>query len=141
MIAYILDVHWKACPFSRGVWYHVLQQRFANIATFTVISIFSLTDGCRLLLKESWFWKLLILHRNQEGFLLSPIYKAFKRYILDMTFFCQMADFRLFFCRSRISLIHLIYLSLPNLYFYTIRSIAILLQVLNKVHFKVLPQT
>ena len=136
MIAYTLDVHWKACPFRRGVWSHVLQQRFANIATFNVISIFRLTDGCRLLLKESWFWKLLILQRNPEGFLLGPNYKH-----LDMIVFCKTADFRRFFCRSWISLIYFIYLWLPNLYFYTIRSIAIFLQVLNKVHFKVLPQT
>ena len=40
------------------------------------------------------------------------------------------------FCHSQISLICLIYPSLPNLYFYTIRSITMFLKVLNKVNFR-----
>ena len=42
---------------------------------------------------------------------------------------------------SQVSLICLIYLSLLNLCFYTIRSITMFLKVLNKVIFRVLPQT
>ena len=45
------------------------------------------------------------------------------------------------FCHPQISLICLIYPSLPNLYFYTIRSITVFLKVLNKVYFRVLTQT
>ena len=44
------------------------------------------------------------------------------------------------FCHSQISLICLIYLSLPNLYFCTIRSIIIFLKVLNKVNIRTLIQ-
>ena len=55
--------------------------------------------------------------------------QAFKRYISDMTFFCR------FFCHTRISLICLVHLSLLNLYFYTSRSITMLLKVLNNVNF------
>ena len=40
-----------------------------------------------------------------------------------------------FFCHSQISLICMIYLSLPNLYFYTFRSLTVFLKVLNKVYF------
>ena len=67
--------------------------------------------------------------------------QAFKRYISDMTFFRRTVEYHRSFCHSRISLIYLIHLSLPNLYFYTIRSIAMFLKVLNKVNFKVLTQT
>ena len=60
------------------------------------------------------------------------------RFFSDITFFCQMLGFTAaFFCHSQISLISLIYISLPNLNFYTIRSMAMFLKVLNKVNFRV----
>ena len=60
---------------------------------------------------------------------------------LDMDFFRQTAEpSRVFFYHSQI-LICLIYLSLPNLYFYTIRSMTMFLKVLNKVNFRALTQT
>ena len=66
--------------------------------------------------------------------------QAFKMYISDMSFFCQLTEFPWFFCHSSISLICLIHLSLPDLYFCTIRSITMFLKVLNKVNFKILAQ-
>ena len=45
------------------------------------------------------------------------------------------------FCHSQISLICLIYLSLPNLYFCTIKFMIMFLKVLNKVNIKALIQT
>ena len=53
-----------------------------------------------------------------------------------MTFLCQMTEFGCFFHYSRVSLICLICFNLPNLYFYTIRSMTMFLKVLNKVNFK-----
>ena len=51
----------------------------------------------------------------------------------DMTFSAERRISTVSFCYSRISLICLIYLSLLNLYFYTIRSKAMFLKVLTKV--------
>ena len=47
----------------------------------------------------------------------------------------------LLFCQSQISLICFIHLSLPNLYIYNIGSMAMFLEVLNKVNFRALTQT
>ena len=47
----------------------------------------------------------------------------------------------IFFCHSQISLICLIYLSLPDQYFYAIRSMTMFLKVLKKVNFRMLTQT
>ena len=44
------------------------------------------------------------------------------------------------FCHSQISLVCLIYLSLPNLYFCIIRSMIMFLKVLNKVNIRTLIQ-
>ena len=56
-------------------------------------------DSCHELLNWSyvnryvfWFWKLLILNRNQKGFFLSPVYKHLKG-----EFVCFVGVFLLFF--------------------------------------------
>ena len=58
--------------------------------------------------------------------------QAFKRYISDITFFCQSAEFHSLFCHSPISWICLIYISLPNLYFHSIISTKKSLKVLQR---------
>ena len=80
----------------------------------------------------------MILHRNL-GLLLSPVYKYLKDIFQIWPFSIKWRNSTIF-CHSWISLIWLIHLFLPNLYFYTIRSIAIFFKVLNKVTFKCLPK-
>ena len=63
--------------------------------------------------------------------------QAFKVYFRQ-DLFHRTTEFRRLFCHSQISLICLIYLSFPSLYFYTIRSILMFLKVLNFVNFKCL---
>ena len=77
----------------------------------------------------------MILPRNQR-FTPQPSLQAFKRNISNMTVFFQTAEFCWFFVTT--SLIYLIHLFLPNLYFYSIISITIFLKVVNKVNFRVL---
>ena len=55
-----------------------------------------------------------------------------------MTFFHATAEFRCFFHHLWILLICLMYLSLLNLYFYTIRSMTIFLKVVNRVNLEYL---
>ena len=93
------------------------------------------------ILQESYIHKyfdsesyLLILHRNQKGFL-NPIYKNLKGMFETWPFSAERRNSVFFFCHSQISLICMIYLSLPNLYFYTFRSLTVFLKVLNKVYF------
>ena len=46
-----------------------------------LFSCYYYTDGCHWSLNWSyvfWSWKLLILHKNQKRFLLSPVYKLLK---------------------------------------------------------------
>ena len=61
-------------------------------------------------------------------------------FLLNMTLFSRTPPLFIFVTPKYLSLICLIYLSLPNLYFYTIRSITIFLKVLYKVDFRVLIQ-
>ena len=95
---------------------------FANIAKFLRKPI--LKNICKLLL----LWVAIICLRKQH--------------LIFLLLFVRFA-WLLFMNKkiSLISLICLIYLSLPNLYFYTIRSITMFLKVLNKVNFRVLTQT
>ena len=79
------------------------------------------------------------LHRDQKGLLLSPVYKLLKG--IFQRWFCQRTKFCCFFCHCQVLLIFLIHLSLSNQYFYTIRSVAMILKVLTKVKFKVVAQT
>ena len=75
-------------------------------------------------------WIIIVLKSIKEGGLMN----------LE-SFSAKGPNSTVFFCHSRISFICLIYLSLPNLYFYTIRSLTMFLKVLNKVNFRVLTQT
>ena len=87
------------------------------------------------------YFLMLLLNRRYIKSYVNKYLKLFKRYISNMTFFCRTTEFCHSFCHSQISLICLIHLSLPNLYFYTIKSITMFLKVLNKANFRVLTQT
>ena len=115
---------------------------FRLITIFTVIAIFNLLLNRRLVLAKTKFLLISILILKAIDFILKSkrftsqsSLQAFKRYILDMTFFLC------FFGHSWISLICLMNLSLPNLYLYIIRSITMFLKVLSKVNFRALTQT
>ena len=68
---------------------------------------------------------------------------AVLRNVLFSAFFSFLNSFNFRYSNfyTWMSFIRLIYLSVPNLYFYTIRSLAMFLKVLNKVNFRVLTQT
>ena len=88
-------------------------------------------------------WSILILKavqstKKQKRLTSQSSLQTFKRYISDMNFFCWIAKLCHFFCHYHISLICLIHLSMPNIYFYTIRSITMFLRVINKANCKVL---
>ena len=118
---------------------------FRNIAIFTVIAIFILLLNRQLPLiikiklnyEVFWFWKLFNLQRNKKGWLLSRVYKHLKGIFQTWTFSAELQNCH-FFCHYHISLICLIHLSMPNIYFYTIRSITMFLRVINKANCKVL---
>ena len=82
--------------------------------------------------------KAIDSRKKSKRFTYRPSLKAFKRYISNMNFFRQTVELRRFFCHPQISLICLIHFSLPNLYFYSIRSVTMFLKVLSKVNIRVL---
>ena len=98
------------------------------------------------------FTNMIFLHRTAEFYRFFPPFLFFKlffffkflpfseRYCFCFFRFLNSFNFQRSFY-SCVWFICLIYLSLPNLYFYTIRSFTMFLKVLNQVNFKVLTQT
>ena len=115
----------------------------SNIAIFTVIAIFDLLLKRQLLLivKIKLRYKYFDSTLKSKRFTSQPSLQAFNKLYFRHEFLLPTAEFRRFFWHSRISLICLIHLSLPKLYFYTIRSKTKFLKVLNKKKFKVLTRT
>ena len=88
----------------------------------------------------TWLAITLLLSLPSAYFHLLPPLCCNPWFLLNMTLFSRTPPLFIFVTPKYLSLICLIYLSLPNLYFYTIRSITIFLKVLYKVDFRVLIQ-
>ena len=101
-------------------------------------------------MKSKWFWlKIWQLNKNYSivsfncffaGCHVNSIQQIIWCFNPDITFFCWKVEFCCFLQYSQISLICLIYFSLPDLYFYTISFIpfTMFLKDLNKGNFRVL---
>ena len=136
-ISYTIQLH-KINKYTNNSHWCINRGSFGIITNFHMLL---LNRQLSLIIKKSYFNKyfnceIYWFHIETKRLSFQSSLQVFKRYISDMTIFCQFC----FFCHSVVSNC-LTNLALPNLYFYTIRSIAMFVKVLNKVNFRVLTQT
>ena len=83
------------CMCKSNFWLHLFYYKIVCLwSTYMPILMLSLNKGLSLIIKLKfwsqvfWFWKVLTLHRNKKGFLLSPVYKHLKSVFAHMGCIC-----------------------------------------------------